>query len=62
MIGFNEVHRILKLGGVFVFTGPLRLNEKTLERAKLIDGEIYHMEEPEYHDGLLRGMGKVLAL
>ena len=60
-IGFCEIRRVLRSGGVFVFSVPLRVNVRTLERAKLIDGEIFHLEEPEYHDDLLRGAGKVLA-
>jgi len=59
--GFCEIRRVLRSGGVFVFSVPLRLNATTLERAKLIDGEVCHIEEPEYHDDLLRGAGKVLA-
>ena len=60
-IGFCEIRRVLRSGGIFVFSVPLRVNARTLERAKLIDGEIFHIEEPEYHDDLLRGAGKVLA-
>ena len=59
--GFCEIRRVLRAGGIFIFSVPLRLNEKTLERAVVVDGEICHLEEPEYHDDLLRGPGKVLA-
>ncbi|MDG1987483.1 MAG: methyltransferase domain-containing protein [Halieaceae bacterium] len=61
LIGFREIRRVLRSGGVFIFSVPLRLDERTLERAALIDGEICYLEEPEYHDDLLRGAGKVLA-
>ena len=61
LTGFREIRRVLKVGGIFIFSVPLRLNEKTLERAVIIDGEICHLEEPEYHDDILRGPGKVLA-
>ena len=60
-VGFCEIRRVLRSGGTFVFSVPLRLNEKTLERAVIIDGEICHLAEPEYHDDILRGPGKVLA-
>ena len=61
LTGFCEIRRVLRAGGIFIFSVPLRLNEKTLERAVVVDGEICHLEEPEYHDDLLRGPGKVLA-
>lgn len=59
--GFNEVYRILKKGGHFIFTVPLSNNENTVERAKLIDGnKVLHLIEPEYHKDRIRGW-KVLA-
>lgn len=59
--GFKEVRRVLVEGGYFIFTVPLLLNEKTIERAKMVEGNVVHIEEPEYHDDSIRGAGKVLA-
>lgn len=60
--GFCEMARVLRPGGVTVFTVPLRESANTLERARLEDnGGIIHMTEPEYHFDRLRGAGKVLA-
>jgi len=59
---FREMARVLKPGGVAVFTVPLLESASTLERARLgEDGRINHMTEPQYHFDRLRGAGKVLA-
>jgi len=59
--GFKEIYRVLKQGGVFIFTVPLHDVEKTVTRALLREGEIIHVLEPEYHDDSIRGVGKVLV-
>ena len=59
--GFREIFRVLKGGGVFIFTVPLHDVEKTVERALVEDGEIVHLLAPEYHDDSIRGVGKVLV-
>lgn len=60
--GFREIHRVLRGGGYFVFTVPLRTNPATVERAVLRpDGGIEHLLEPQYHGDRIRGRGKVLA-
>lgn len=58
---FAEVHRVLRPGGLLVFTVPLMDAATTLERARLHEGTIVHLVEPEYHDDRLRGRGRVLA-
>jgi SAM-dependent methyltransferase len=57
--GFREVYRVIKKGGVTVFTVPVFDREETVERASLVDGEIHHLLPPSYHDDQLRG--RVLA-
>jgi SAM-dependent methyltransferase len=47
--GFSEVHRVLRAGGVFIFTVPLSDKQQTVERASLIDGKVVNLLEPEYH-------------
>jgi SAM-dependent methyltransferase len=59
--GFKEVFRVLKDGGVFIFTVPLLNTDKTVTRVKINDGELDYLLEPEYHDDSIRGVGKVLV-
>lgn len=54
---FRESARVLKPGGAHLFTVPPAL--RTRKRAELVDGEVRHIEAPEYHldpmspDGIL---------
>ncbi len=46
----TEAHRVLVKGGLFLWTAPFNLNrERTETRAKIEDGEILHLLEPEFH-------------
>jgi SAM-dependent methyltransferase len=58
---FAEVHRVLRPGGHLVFTVPLMATAPTLERARIEQGAVVHLVEPEYHGDRLRGRGAVLA-
>ena len=44
---FRETARVLKPGGAHLFTVPSR--QRTKRRAEIVDGEIRHLEPPEYH-------------
>lgn len=46
---FREVLRVLKPGGMMVFTVPIALDANTFERARLVDGEVVHLATPEHH-------------
>jgi len=59
--GFREIYRVLKPGGWFIFTVPMHDMPMTLERARLVDGKIVHLEPPEYHGDHLRSQHRVLA-
>ena len=44
--GFKEVNRVLKNGGFFIFGILLYNIPKTLQRAYIKDGKIFHIELP----------------
>lgn len=59
--GFGELFRVLAPGGRLIFTVPLSSREETVERARRVDGEVVHLQEPSYHDDLIRGAARVLV-
>jgi len=59
--GFREIYRVLKPGGQFLFTVPLSDRRETVERVRLNEGKLIYLEEPEYHDDNIRGVGSVLC-
>lgn len=62
MKGFSEIFRVLKTNGIFVFTVPIDLENKTVERARqMSDGKIDYMHSPEYHFDPIRGHENILV-
>lgn len=59
--GFAEVFRVLRSGGVFIFTVPLFSVESTVTRAVLENDKIRYLLDPVYHDDSIRGAGQVLV-
>jgi SAM-dependent methyltransferase len=55
LAGFRELHRVLRSGGATIFTVPVFDRDITLERARMVDGQIEHIHPPEYHNDQLRG-------
>ncbi|MEP6940892.1 MAG: class I SAM-dependent methyltransferase [Rudaea sp.] len=60
-LAFAELRRILRPGGVMIFTVPLHDRAATLERARLGNGEIMHLEAPTYHVDPSRKHAGILA-
>ncbi|MEP7041633.1 MAG: methyltransferase domain-containing protein [Dokdonella sp.] len=60
-LALGELLRVLRPGGVMLFTVPLHSGECTLERARLVDGGIEHLREPVYHNDPQRRESGILA-
>lgn len=58
---FSEVHRVLRPGGLTVFTVPLLRRDETIERALPGRDGVKHLLPEEYHDDHIRGAGQVLC-
>ena len=54
---FAELFRVLRPGGIMIFTVPMHEGPRTVERARLGDGGIEHLLEPVFHYDPLRRAG-----
>ena len=52
---FVELHRVLRPGGIMLFTVPVHSGEQTVERARIRAGRVVHLQPPAYHRDPLRG-------
>ena len=59
--GFKEIYRVLKKGGVFIFTVPINIEENTIERTSIENGKRKNILPPEYHSDSIRGSQKVFC-
>ena len=60
--GFSEIFRVLKPKGIFIFTVPLDVNNKTIERViEMPNGKIEYRLSPEYHYDPIRGYENILV-
>lgn len=62
LAGFSEIERILRPGGLFLFTVPLFHSATTVERARLdLNQKIEHILPAQYHGDPIRGHQPVLV-
>ncbi len=52
---FHETARVLRPGGVHLFTVPPR--QKTRRRAEVVNGQVRHIHPPEYHTDPMNPLG-----
>lgn len=61
LAGFAEICRVLRPGGLMVFTVPVNSAPRTVERARLGSDGVEHLLPPAWHSDLIRGEGRVLV-
>lgn len=62
LAGFAQIRRVLRPGGLFLFTVPIFPSPATVERARLhAGGKIDHLLAPQYHRDPIRGHGQILV-
>jgi len=60
-LGFSECFRVLRPGGALIFTVPLYGAPRTEILAEVVNHEIVHHREPEYHDSRTGGPRSALT-
>lgn len=61
-LAFKEIARILKPGGAHIFTMPwYPAIKKSIQRAKLENGKIIHLKDPEYHGNPISDEGSLVT-
>jgi len=57
----REICRVLKPGGWHIGTVPFAfMNEESVIRARLVDGKVEHLMEPEYHGNPMSDQGSLV--
>lgn len=60
LTAFAECRRVLRPGGVMVFTCPFFDLDQHLLRCQLVDGELRHLRPPTYHRNPLSNAGSLV--
>lgn len=60
-LGFRELSRVLRPGGMALLTVPITEPETTVERARIYHGKLEYLLEPTFHGDRIRGQGGVLC-
>jgi SAM-dependent methyltransferase len=58
---FSELYRVLRPGGIMLFTVPIRTGADTIEQAVMRDGAIEQLHPPTYHGDPLRAGKGILV-
>jgi len=59
---FNEIARVLRSGGMHVFTLPwYPVNKDTVQRVRMDNGEVVHLLEPVYHGNPVSDEGSIVT-
>ena len=59
---FQEIERVLKQGGMHIFTVPLTGGKKTVKRVDFKDGKMIHLLPPIYHANPIDPEGGALVI
>jgi SAM-dependent methyltransferase len=61
-LALHEAHRVLRPSGLFFGTFPMAYSStQTLYKAEIVNGEIRHLQAPEYHENILDPEGGSLV-
>ncbi len=55
-----EACRVLRPGGALVATLPFHFGPTTLQRARLVNGAVEHLEPPQYHENPVSDLGSLV--
>ena len=58
---FNEIKRVLKIGGKHIFTVPVCPGNKTVQRVKVIDGKVVPILEEKWHGNPISDKGSLVT-
>lgn len=59
---FKEIARVLKVGGIHIFTTPIYLFQKTRMRVKIEEGKIQYILPPVYHGNPISSEGSLVTI
>lgn len=60
-LAFKEINRVLRPGGIHIFTMPWYPNQNTLQRVKFENGYMEYLQEPIYHGNPVDKKGSIVT-